>query len=145
MKALRAHQLYLPNNPVYQRAIETMRAAFAPVWEGEDELVLDVRDAELRWSGHVVYQQEARGESIAWMLFKDGVRSVTLLPGVENEEIVGLLDVLHRARTLQEEDNDDLLTLLWEKDFQLVRYAFQDLTSDTAGPQLPSAADVQPP
>ena len=145
VKALRAHQLYLPNNPVYQRAIETLRAAFAPVWEGEDELVLDVSDTELRWTGNVVYQQEARGESIAWMLFKDGVRAVTLLPGVETEEIIGLLDVLHRARTLQPEDNDDLLTLLWEKDFQLVRYAFQDLTSDAAGPQLPTAADVRPP
>ena len=26
-KAVRAHQLYLPNNPVYQRAIEALRAA----------------------------------------------------------------------------------------------------------------------
>jgi len=145
VKALRAHQLYLPNNPVYQRAIETLRAAFAPVWEGESELVLDVYEAELRLAGQPVYAQSSRSESIAWVLFKDGVRSVTLLPGVEKEEIVGLLDVLHRARTLQAEDNDDLLTLLWEKDFQLIRYTFQDLQAEGGGPQLPTAADVQLP
>ena len=145
VKALRAHQLYLPNNPVYQRALETLRAAFVPVWEGDDELVLDVYESELKCSGQVVYAQANRGESIAWVLYKDGVRSMTLLPGVEKEEIIGLLDVLHRARTLQAEDSDDLLTLLWEKDFQLIRYAFQDLAPESGGPQLPSAAEVQPP
>ena len=126
-KALRAHQLYLPNNPVYQKAIETLRAAFAPLWAVLPELSLDVYEADLRWSGHPVYSQAARNESISWVLFKDGVRSFTPLPGVEEEEIIGLLDVLHRARTLQVEDNDDLLTLLWETDFQLIRYDFQDL------------------
>ncbi len=145
VKALRAHQLYLPNNPVYQRALETLRAAFVPVWEGQDELVIDVYDAELKHDNQVVYAQPNRSESIAWVLYKDGVRSMTLLPGVEKEEIIGLLDVLHRARTLQAEDNDDLLTLLWEKDFQLIRYAFQDLASDAGGPLIPTTAEVQPP
>ena len=136
VKALRAHQLYLPNNPVYQRAIEAFRAAFQPVWAALPELVLDVYEAELRWSGHVVYAQTNRSDSVAWILYKDGVRSLTFLPEVEDEEIIGLLDVLHRARTLQSEDSDDLLTLLWEKDFQLIRYAFQELMTEGSGPPL---------
>jgi HEAT repeat protein len=143
VKALRAHQLYLPNNPVYQRAIENLRAAFRPVWEAQDELVLDVYENELRWEGHVVYSQPSRSESFAWVFFKDGVRSVTLLTGVEQDEILGLLDVMHRARTLQPEDNDDLLTLLWEKDFQRIRYVFQELaSSEVGGMQLPSPDEV---
>jgi hypothetical protein len=144
VKALRAHQLYLPNNPVYLKSIETLRAGFAPVWAGVSELSLDVYETELRWSGHPVYGQATRGESLSWVLFKDGVRSLQFLPGVEDEEIVGLLDVLHRARTLQAEDNDDLLTLLWEKDFQLIRYSFQDLITDSGGPVLPTAAEIKP-
>ena len=142
-KALRAHQLYLPNNPVYQKALENLRAAFRPVWEAQDELVLDVYEGELRWEGNVVYSQSSRSESFSWVFFKDGVRSITLLTGVEQEEIVGLLDVVHRARTLQPEDNDDLLTLLWEKDFQRIRYVFQELSSNEgAGMQLPTADEV---
>jgi len=142
-KGLRAHQLYLPNNPVYQRALETLRAAFKPIWEAGDELVLDVVEHEFRWEGSVVYSQPNRNESLAWVFFKDGVRSLTLLPGVEQDEIVGLLDVVHRARTLQPEDNDDLLTLLWEKDFQLIRYVFQDLASSEAGGMpIPSSDEV---
>ena len=142
-KGLRAHQLYLPNNPVYQKAMENLRAAFKPVWEAQDELVLDVYEAELRWEGHVVYTQTSRSESFSWVFFKDGVRSLTLLAGVEQEEIVGLLDVVHRARTLQPEDNDDLLTLLWEKDFQLIRYVFQEMGTEGGGMPLPSAEEVE--
>lgn len=144
-KALRAHHLYLPNNPIYQRATENVRAAFQPIWEATDDLVLDVSESNLRWEGNVVYSNSNRSESIAWVLFKDGVRSVTLLPGVEQNEIVGLLDVVHKARSLQSEDSDDLLTLLWEKDFQRIRYVFQDLTSDVGGVSLPGSGEVRVP
>ncbi|MGD0992803.1 MAG: HEAT repeat domain-containing protein [Gemmatimonadales bacterium] len=143
VKALRAHQLYLPNNPVYQKALDTLRAAFKPVWETVDELALDVQENELRWEGNVVYNQTNRGESLAWVFFKDGVRAVTLLPGVEQDEIVGLLDVVHRARTLRQEDSDDLLTLLWEKDFQRIRYVFQEMGSGDGGTMvLPTPDEV---
>lgn len=144
-KALRAHHLYLPNNPIYQRATENLRAAFQPIWEATDDLALDVSESNLRWEGNVVYSNSNRSESIAWVFFKDGVRSVTLLPGVEQNEIVGLLDVVHKARTLQSEDSDDLLTLLWEKDFQRIRYVFQDLTSDLGGVSLPGSGEVRVP
>ena len=143
VKALRAHQLYLPNNPVYQKALETLRTAFRPIWEALDELALAVHENELRWEGSVVYNQTNRGESLAWVFFKDGVRAVTLLPGVEQDEIVGLLDVVHRARTLRQEDSDDLLTLLWEKDFQRIRYVFQEMTAAESGTMvLPSPGEV---
>ena len=143
VKALRAHQLYLPNNPVYQKALETLRVAFRPIWESLDELALDVQENELRWEGNVVYSQTSRGESMAWVFFKDGVRAVTLLPGVEQDEIVGLLDVVHRARTLRQEDSDDLLTLLWEKDFQRIRYVFQEMGSGESGSMsLPTSEEV---
>jgi hypothetical protein len=31
-RAIRAHQLYLPNNPTYHRSLEMARASFAPLW-----------------------------------------------------------------------------------------------------------------
>ena len=55
-KALRAVQLYLPNNPVYQRALENVRVACRKLWQATDDLVLDVQETELRWEGNVVYQ-----------------------------------------------------------------------------------------
>jgi len=148
-KALRAVQLYLPNNPVYQRAIENVRVALRKIWEVIDELVLDVAEAELRWEGSVVYSHDQKNESIAWTLFKDGVRSVTLRPGVEETEIVRFMQVMHQARMLQAEAADDLLTLLWQEDFQLLAYTFRELSIETASIEpdqdasAPSAVDVR--
>jgi len=141
-KALRAHQLYLPNNPVYQKSLDSLQGAFRKLWEATDDLVLDITESELKWEGNVVYSQASRNESFAWVFFKDGVRQISFLKGVEDGEILGVLDVIQRARALQAEDNDDLLTLLWEKDFQRVQYVFQDMAADNLA-SLPTADDVR--
>jgi len=142
-KALRAHQLYLPNNPVYQKAIEGVRDHFRRAFEATDDIHLEISEAELRWEGTPVYSQPSRSESIAWVLFKDGVRSITFLAGFEQEELVKLLDVMHKARTLSADDNDDLLTLLWEKDFERFHYQFQDLSTDAGAMALPDSDTLE--
>jgi HEAT repeats len=149
-KALRAVQLYLPNNPVYQRAVENVRAACRKIWQATDDLVLDVQETELQWEGSVVYHHDQKNESIAWTLFKDGVRSVTLRPGVEETELVRFMQVLHQARTLHAEAADDLLTLLWQEDFQLLSYTFREIQLDAGSPievteptSTPTPVDVQ--
>src|SRR5512146_2717995 len=139
-KALRAVQLYLPNNPVYQRAIDNVRVACRKIWEATGDLVLDVQESDLRWGGNVVYHNEQKNESIAWTLFKDGVRTVTLRPGVEENEIVRFMQVLHQARTLQADAADDLLTLLWQEDFQFLAYTFQEVQVDQ-----PAAIEAEEP
>jgi len=133
-KGMRATQLYLPNNPVYQRAVENIRTAYRQIWQATDDLILDIGETEMRWEDKSVYSQDQRNESIAWTLFKDGVRSLTFKPGVEDAEIVRFLAVLHRAKNLQADAPDDLLTLLWAEDFQFVSYTFRELASETAVP-----------
>src|SRR3989442_2088267 len=90
-KGIRATQLYLPNNPVYQRAVDNIRAAFRQIWQATDDLHFDVGETELRWEDAVVYSQDQRNESIAWTLYKDGVRSLPFKPGVEKAGIVRVL------------------------------------------------------
>ncbi len=141
VKGLRALQLYLPNNPIYQKAAQNIRTAFEPVWEECAELTLLVTESEFKWEDEVVLSQPDRNDSVPWVLFKDGVRFLTLSPGVEDEEIVRLLDVIHRARGLTGESDDDLLTLLWEQDFQFVRYVTIELGEEGV-PQLETSESV---
>lgn len=133
-KGMRATQLYLPNNPVYQRALDNIKAQFRHIWQATDDLVFDVGETGLRWEDTVVYNQEQKNESIAWTLFKDGVRSLTFKPGVEENEMVRFLAVLHKAKNLAADAPDDLLTLLWAEDFQFVAYTFRELASENAVP-----------
>jgi hypothetical protein len=145
-KALRAVQLYLPNNPVYQRALENVRGSCRKIWQATDDVVLEVQETELRWESNLVYSHDQKNESIAWTLFKDGVRSVTLRSGVEETELVRFLQVLHQARTLQAEAADDLLTLLWQEDFQFLTYTFREISIEGGTPiEAEGPSEVAPP
>jgi hypothetical protein len=133
-KAARAHQLYLANNPVYQRAIELARHAFAPIWAETDELVLTVTETAFTWEGrHVLDEPEKSGDSLPWLFFKDGLRELRLLKGFEDDELVALLAIVQRARK-SSPDEDDLLTLLWEQDFVHLRYRYVDLSLESSSP-----------
>jgi HEAT repeat protein len=143
-KGLRVLQMYLPNNPIYQQALNNIREGFRPVWDSMDELSLEVTETEFQWEEEVVYENPERSESLAWMVFKDGVRSLKLFPGVEGEEIIEFLSIVHKARTLPAGAEDDLLTLLWEADFQKIQYEAQELAEEGV-PRLEKSTAPPPP
>ena len=121
-KALRANQLYLPNNPTRQRASDIARLMFGTVWEHVDRVRLDVRETELLWEEETVYRDLERGtEALPFLFHRDGLREVEILPGFETEDLSQLLDLIQRAKTAQP-DEDDLVTLLWLADLSTVRY-----------------------
>jgi HEAT repeat protein len=134
VKAGRAHQLYLPNNPIYKQALDALRIGFAAIWAQTDELTLTFTEAEICWYDHVVLSEPSKGaDSLPWLFFKDGIRELKFLKGFEDKEVVALLGILQRARKASP-DEDDLLTMLWEADFAYARYRYQDLAMDPAAP-----------
>jgi HEAT repeat protein len=139
VKALRAFHMYLPNNPIYQRATDNVRAAFTPIWGALDQLVLTVAETDFVWEEQVVYHQPNKGESLAWGLFKDGMRSLTIRRGAEEEELTRFLETVNRARYLAADAGDDLLTLLWEQEFQFVQYHFVEFFGEGGG-AMPEAS-----
>jgi len=144
-KAVRALTLYLPNNPIYQRAVDQVRARFALIWDATDELTLDVRETTLGWGEEVVYSNDTKAESLAWTLYKDGIRTLTMLRGVERDEIVRFLEVIVQVRALPAEAEDDLLTLLWEEEFGRLRYSFTDLLAEGVAPLEPESQGPEAP
>ena len=142
-KALRAFHMYLPNNPIYQRATDNLRAAFAPIWAVLDELVLTVAETDFVWEEQVVYRQLHKSDSLAWGLFKDGMRSLTIRRGAEEEELPRLLEAINRARYLTADAGDDLLTLLWEQEFQFIQYQFVEFFGEGGG-SMPEQTGTYP-
>jgi HEAT repeat protein len=142
-KALRAFHMYLPNNPIYQRATENLRTAFAPVWAVLDELVLTLAETDFVWEEQVVYHQPTKAESLAWGLFKDGMRSLSIKRGAEEEELPRLLEAINRARYLSADAGDDLLTLLWEQEFQFIQYQFVEFFGEGGG-AMPEQSGTYP-
>ncbi len=137
VKAVRAHQLYLPNNPMHARSLEAVREAFAAMWQHTDELELQIVETQLKWEGRVVLDEgERTSDNIAWLLYKDGIRELKMLKGFEEEELGIFFNLLQRVRKATDED-DDLLTLMWEREFANLQYRYVDLTAES-GPGVES-------
>lgn len=134
VKGMRAHQLYLHNNPIYLRAIEMLGEGLNAVWQHAEELSLSFTESEIRWCERPVLVEPSKSaDSLPWLFFKDGIREVRMMRGFEQEELVKFLDVIQRARKATPDD-DDLLTMLWEQDFLYLRYRFVDLAMESAPP-----------
>lgn len=144
-KAARAHQLYLPNNPMYRRAVDALRAGFTTVWQEMSELTLAVGESDFRVDGGVVWDDASSAkspDSLPWLFYKDGVRELTIREGFEKEEVPKLLEVVQRARRATPDD-DDLVTLLWEADFTLLSYKNVDLLLEGNGDDLVDGSQVE--
>jgi hypothetical protein len=117
------------------------------VWSHVDEIALSISEADFRWEGRAVMHETNKPESLPWLFFKDGIRELRLMKGFEDQEVVGLLDILKRVKKASPEE-DDLLTLIWEKDFTLLRYRFVDLTLENNTPieaSVPAERPAVPP
>ncbi|HEX3533393.1 MAG TPA: HEAT repeat domain-containing protein [Gemmatimonadaceae bacterium] len=137
VKAVRAHQLYLPNNPMHARSLEAVREAFAGIWQKTEELDIQIVETQLMWEGRVVLDEHDRtSDNIAWLLYKDGIRELKMLKGFEGEELGTFFDLLQRVRKATDDD-DDLLTLMWEREFATLQYKYVDLTAE-GGPGVES-------
>jgi len=133
VRSQRAFQMYLPNNPIYHKAVDNVRAAFRPVWAATDELVLTVAETDFVWEGMLVYQEISKSDSLAWQLYKDGMRILTFKPGIQDEEIIRFLQTVNQVRLLPPDAADDLRTILWEQDYQFLTYRFTDLLEGLEG------------
>jgi len=137
VKAVRATQMYLPNNPMHARSLEAVKEAFGHVWKHTDELILQVVETRLEWEGRTVLDEGDRtSDNVAWLLYKDGIRELTMHKGFEQDELSVLFNLLQRVRKATDDD-DDLLTLMWEREFATLQYRYVDLTQET-GPGVES-------
>lgn len=134
-KTVRAAQLYVQGNPLLHQFVEELGDRIAGLWDRLPQLSLRVREAQLRWEGMVIYSEKSHlQDNIAFQLYRDGIRRVEFLPGVEDEELLRLVDILRLGKTLREGE-DDLLTLMWNADFEYIRYEYVDVLGDE--PQIP--------
>jgi hypothetical protein len=144
VKAIKNLKLYLPNNPVHQRFLKEFHSKLTGHLNKFGDTVLTVGQYTLTLDDQTVYENINRLDSLAFKLFVDGVRQMTLMEGVSEEESGYLLEVLGRTGDSENSD-DDLVTLLWQKNlhhikFQILEDFFSDLTEGVSIPSPDSKA-----
>lgn len=143
VRAQKALRMYQGENPITLRLKSDLHQRLATILEQEGAVDLGVRQSQLLFGEEPVYDNRDRKESLAFLLFRDGVRRLTLHPGLDADELERFLTCLNGVRVLASGE-DDLVTLFWEEDFHFITYVSVDELDDTelggdVGEQLSSA------
>jgi hypothetical protein len=116
-RAARSFVLYEPSNKVVRTLISDYRDRVRHVLDTFGPLALEVHAFELLLGSEVVYVEKDRERSLAFRLFRDGVRQITFDPGTTWEELLRLLEILSIRYTGVRQQEDDLVTLLRKASF----------------------------
>jgi len=120
-RAARSFTLYDPANKVVRALIADYRDRFRAVLEQHGPLLLDVHPFELTLGREVVYLERDRERSLAFRLFRDGVRRLSFTAGTSWDELLRLLQILSIRYTGVRQQEDDLVTLLRKAGFDSIQ------------------------
>jgi hypothetical protein len=113
----RSFLLYDPHNEAIHRFIGLVLSSLQTVLEEENTLPLSLQPFEIFFEGEPVYLNRDRERSLAFRLYRDGVRSMTFRKGFDWEELAKLLEILSIRYTGVNQREDDVVTLLWKARF----------------------------
>ena len=133
VRTIRATRTYLANNPTLHKfQVELESRTWSCLKEAGD-ITLVVQQFDLLYENYSVYHNADRNDSLAFRFYGDGVREITFREGLEPHELRAFIDVLKRSMEAAQVQ-DDVVTLLWERDFRHIGYRFiplEELTEES--------------
>jgi hypothetical protein len=136
LQTLKAFRLYEANHPALSKFIGRLRNDFDRYFDEFDSFSLQVGEHRLYYRGKIVYENQDIKESLAFVFYKDGVRELQFSKGLEFKEIIDFLNIVRRSDFLNRME-DDLVTLLWEKDFSHITFTTVDEFLEGSGIFVP--------
>jgi len=125
LQTLKAFRLYEADHPILSKFLERLRKDFDQYFAAFDSFSLQIGEHRLHYRGNIVYESQDVKESLAFLFFKDGIRELQFSRGLEFEEIINFLNIVRKSDFLNRME-DDLVTLLWEKDFSHISFTTVD-------------------
>ena len=125
VKAIKAVRFYPADNPTMRGFREQLIKKIRFFLNKYQFFVTQIGEYDLSYKGKILYENRDVKSSLAFLLYKDGLRELRFMKGVEDWEIEGLLDIIKRSDNLNQLE-DDLVTLIWEKDFIHISYLATD-------------------
>lgn len=125
LKTFKAIRFYPPDNPALKGFKDQLFKKFQYFLNKYPSFILQIGEFTLSFKERILYENRDPKSSLAFLLYKDGLRELRFTMGLEEWEIQGLMEIIKRSEKINELE-DDLVTLLWEKDFAHISYLATD-------------------
>jgi len=127
-KASKNIRTFGPTNPVSQRFFEQFYDTLTTHLEAYSFVSFLVQRSELFFKDVSVYGSSADSstENLAFKLYADGIRELTLQEGMSREDLAFFLEALWTTADHNANDDHDIVTRLWEKNLPTVSLVTAD-------------------
>jgi hypothetical protein len=119
-RTARSFLIYDTRNDAIRGFLGEMQEKLYAALKQYGEMSLEIRPFEMVRGAEVVYLERDRDRSLAFRLFRDGVRRLTIAPDVAWEEVLRLLEILSIRFTGVRQQEDDVVTLLLKSGFKSI-------------------------
>ncbi|MEC8382769.1 MAG: hypothetical protein VXZ96_20750, partial [Myxococcota bacterium] len=126
-KLVRGMKLYEGKGPLVERLFDTLSQKTADSLES-GEFTLSITPIGPTYLGEAVLE-DGKPPSYLFQMYCDGIRELTFVPGVPDDELKNLVEVLF---TEIKDPNEDIVTMMWKQSFGHIRY----YAVDTLGIQV---------
>ncbi|UCG53208.1 MAG: hypothetical protein JSW58_06540 [Candidatus Latescibacterota bacterium] len=124
-KLVLGKKIYAENNPTLIKFADEFDSALYDFFKDDDELVVSVDKYAIRWGEQTVYENDRRDESIAFLLYKDGIGEISIQSSVTSSEMGKFVNLIKdEVRSLSRDE--DIVTKLWKADFEHISYRVLD-------------------
>ena len=140
VKSIKAFRFYPPDNPILKGFKELVPKKFNFFLNKYNSLIFQIGEYDLSFKGKVLYENRDVKTSLAFLFFKDGLRELRFMKGLEEWEAQGLIDIIAQSDHINQLE-DDFVTLLWERDFVHIGYLATDEFLDENPVLVPESVD----
>jgi HEAT repeat protein len=125
IKAIKAFRFYPSDSPTLKGFRDQVLKKFQFFLNKFQSFVIQVGEYDLSYKGKILYENKDVKTSLAFLLYKDGLREIRFVKGLEEWEVQGIIDIIKRSDNVNHLE-DDIVTLMWEKDFEHISHLATD-------------------
>ena len=125
IKAVKAFRFYPPDNPTLKGFRDQLLKKFQFFLNKYQSFVIQVGEYDLSYKGKILYENRDVKTSLAFSLYKDGLREIRFMKNLEEWEVQGIIDILKHSENINQLE-DDIVTMMWERDFVHISYLATD-------------------
>ncbi|MGD0625031.1 MAG: HEAT repeat domain-containing protein, partial [Thermodesulfobacteriota bacterium] len=140
VKTIKAFRLYPPENPSLNDFRNQLFRKFQLFLNKFHSFIFQIGEYYFSFKGKIIYENTDLNTSLAFRLYKDGLRELRFMEGLEESEIQGLVDILKRVDKIDQME-DDLVTLMWEGAFVHISYLATDEFLDEMPGIIPKSVE----
>lgn len=124
-KTISTIKIFLEDHTTVKNQIEDLWEKLDQFLDKNQKLELDIQEYSFNYKNKPVFQDKKTIKSLPFLLYKDGMQTLSFYKGVKKEELQGFMEIIKNIYELPPEESD-IVNLLWEKDFANIRYFAPD-------------------